>query len=100
MVWAADPNPIDPLLVPKSVRAAPHQSVSLPLAEFTKGEFRTVIGPNKPEVEGDKVKRVVCCSGKVAYDLLLYRGFVSLRAPEEEGGSATLALESDDHADR
>jgi 2-oxoglutarate dehydrogenase E1 component len=32
-----------------------------------------VIGPNKPEVEGDKVKRVVCCSGKVAYDLLKKR---------------------------
>jgi 2-oxoglutarate dehydrogenase E1 component len=44
-----------------------------PLLEFTKGEFRTVIGPSRTEVEGDKVKRVVVCSGKVAYDLIKKR---------------------------
>ena len=62
-----------PLIIftPKSLLRA--KDATSPLAEFTKGEFRTVIGPNKPEVEGDKVKRVVCCSGKVAYDLLKKR---------------------------
>jgi len=59
-----------PLIIftPKSLLRA--KDAGSPLAEFTKGEFRTVIGPTKPEIQGDKVKRVVCCSGKVAYDLL------------------------------
>ena len=44
-----------------------------PLAEFTKGEFQTVIGADRAEIEADKVKRVVACSGKVAYDLIKRR---------------------------
>ena len=49
----------------------PH--LTSPLSEFTKGEFRTVIGPARTEVEGAKVKRVIVCSGKVAYDLIKRR---------------------------
>ena len=62
-----------PLIVftPKSLLRA--KDATSPLAEFTKGEFRTVIGPARGEIEGDKVKRVIVCSGKVVYDLLRRR---------------------------
>ncbi len=55
------------ILTPKSLLRA--KDAASPLSEFTKGEFRTVIGPNNPEIEPEKVKRVIACSGKVAYDL-------------------------------
>jgi len=55
------------ILTPKSLLRA--KDAASPLGEFTKGEFRTVIGPNSPEIEPEKVKRVIACSGKVAYDL-------------------------------
>ncbi|MBL8360558.1 MAG: 2-oxoglutarate dehydrogenase E1 component [Rubrivivax sp.] len=59
------------ILTPKSLLRA--KDATSPLVEFTKGEFRTVIGPNRTEVEGEKVKRVIACSGKVAYDLIRKR---------------------------
>jgi 2-oxoglutarate dehydrogenase E1 component len=59
------------ILTPKSLLRA--KEAASPLAEFTKGEFRTVIGPQRTEVEADKVKRVIACSGKVAYDLIRRR---------------------------
>jgi 2-oxoglutarate dehydrogenase E1 component len=43
------------------------------LSEFTKGEFRTVIGPGRADLDAAKVKRVIACSGKVAYDLIKRR---------------------------
>ena len=55
------------ILTPKSLLRA--KDAASPLSEFTKGEFRTVIGPSNPEIELEKVKRVIACSGKVAYDL-------------------------------
>jgi 2-oxoglutarate dehydrogenase E1 component len=55
------------ILTPKSLLRA--KDAASPLSEFTKGEFRTVIGPNNPDIEPEKVKRVIACSGKVAYDL-------------------------------
>ena len=55
------------ILTPKSLLRA--KDAASPLSEFTKGEFRTVIGPGNPDIEPDKVKRVIACSGKVAYDL-------------------------------
>ncbi len=55
------------ILTPKSLLRA--KDAASPLSEFTRGEFRTVIGPNNPEIEPEKVKRVIACSGKVAYDL-------------------------------
>jgi 2-oxoglutarate dehydrogenase E1 component len=62
-----------PLIVftPKSLLRA--RDAGSPLMEFTRGEFRTVIGPAAGDVQGDKVKRVIACSGKVAYDLLRKR---------------------------
>jgi 2-oxoglutarate dehydrogenase E1 component len=59
------------ILTPKSLLRA--RDASSPLAEFTKGEFKTVIGPARAEVEAEKVRRVIACSGKVAYDLIRRR---------------------------
>ena len=59
------------IMTPKSLLRA--KDASSPLTEFTRGEFRTVIGANNAELEAAAVKRVVCCSGKVAYDLLKRR---------------------------
>jgi 2-oxoglutarate dehydrogenase E1 component len=59
------------IMTPKSLLRA--KDATSPLSEFTKGEFRTVIGPARAEVEPDKVKRVIACSGKVAYDLIKKR---------------------------
>ena len=59
------------ILTPKSLLRA--KDAASPLTEFTKGEFRTVIGPNHPDIDPVKVKRVIACSGKVAYDLMKRR---------------------------
>jgi 2-oxoglutarate dehydrogenase E1 component len=59
------------IMTPKSLLRA--KDATSPLTEFTKGEFKTVIGPVRAEVEADKVKRVIACSGKVAYDLIKFR---------------------------
>ena len=59
------------IMAPKSLLRA--KDATSPLSEFTKGEFKTVIGPQRDEIVGDKVKRVIVCSGKVAYDLLRWR---------------------------
>jgi 2-oxoglutarate dehydrogenase E1 component len=59
------------IMTPKSLLRA--KDATSPLGEFTKGEFKTVIGPSRAEIENDKVKRLVACSGKVAYDLIKYR---------------------------
>jgi len=59
------------IMTPKSLLRA--KDATSPLAEFTKGEFKTVIGPTRTEVEPDKVKRLIACSGKVAYDLIKRR---------------------------
>jgi 2-oxoglutarate dehydrogenase E1 component len=59
------------IMTPKSLLRA--KDATSPLTEFTKGEFKTVIGPARAEVEPEKVKRVIACSGKVAYDLLKKR---------------------------
>jgi 2-oxoglutarate dehydrogenase E1 component len=59
------------IMTPKSLLRA--KDASSPLSEFTRGEFRTVIGAHNAEIEAAEVKRVVCCSGKVAYDLIKRR---------------------------
>ena len=59
------------IMTPKSLLRA--KDAASPLTEFTRGEFRTVIGANNAELDAAAVKRVVCCSGKVAYDLLKRR---------------------------
>ena len=62
-----------PLIIftPKSLLRA--KDATSPLAEFTRGEFRTVIGDQREGVDPEKIKRVIACSGKVAYDLLRRR---------------------------
>ena len=59
------------ILTPKSLLRA--KDAASPLSEFTRGEFRTVIGSNNTELDPANVKRVVACSGKVAYDLMKRR---------------------------
>jgi 2-oxoglutarate dehydrogenase E1 component len=58
-----------PLIIftPKSLLRA--KDASSPLSEFTRGDFRTVMPEADTEIVPAKVKRVICCSGKVFYDL-------------------------------
>ncbi len=59
------------IMTPKSLLRA--KDATSPLTEFTKGEFKTVIGEIDAGINADKVKRVIVCSGKVAYDLMRKR---------------------------
>jgi 2-oxoglutarate dehydrogenase E1 component len=59
------------IFTPKSLLRA--KDASSPLTEFTKGEFRTVIGDADAEANAAKIKRVIACSGKVCYDLVKAR---------------------------
>ncbi|TCP07195.1 2-oxoglutarate dehydrogenase E1 component [Caldimonas thermodepolymerans] len=59
------------LMTPKSLLR--NKDATSPLSEFTKGEFRTVIGETHAEIDAAKVKRVIICSGKVYYDLVKKR---------------------------
>lgn len=58
------------ILTPKSLLR--NKDAASPISEFTKGCFQTVI-PEQKELNADKVKRVVACSGKVYYDLVKKR---------------------------
>ncbi|CAN5534361.1 2-oxoglutarate dehydrogenase E1 component [soil metagenome] len=59
------------ILTPKSLLR--NKDATSPLSEFTKSDFRTVIGETSPDVVAEKVKRVIACSGKVYYDLVKSR---------------------------
>jgi 2-oxoglutarate dehydrogenase E1 component len=59
------------LFTPKSLLR--NKDATSPLTEFTKGEFRTVLGEQKADLVAEKVKRVIACSGKVYYDLVKKR---------------------------
>jgi len=61
------------LFTPKSLLR--NKDATSPLSEFTKGSFQTVIPEQNAAVvkKADKVKRVICCSGKVYYDLVKKR---------------------------
>jgi 2-oxoglutarate dehydrogenase E1 component len=59
------------IMTPKSLLRA--KDATSPLTDFTKGEFKTVIGETNGDIVADKVKRVVVCSGKVYYDLVRKR---------------------------
>ena len=54
------------IMTPKSLLR--NKDATSPLSEFTKGSFQTVI-PENLDLKGDKVKRIIVCSGKVYYDL-------------------------------
>ncbi|MBT0570650.1 2-oxoglutarate dehydrogenase E1 component [Curvibacter sp. CHRR-16] len=58
------------IFTPKSLLR--NKDATSPLSEFTKGGFQTVIG-DTAELKAEKVKRVICCSGKVYYDLVKKR---------------------------
>ena len=60
------------IMTPKSLLRA--KDASSPLTDFTKGEFKTVIGETNADLAADRVKRLVACSGKVYYDLVKTRG--------------------------
>ena len=59
------------IMTPKSLLRA--KDATSPLADFTKGEFKTIIGEQDAAVNAEKVKRVIVCSGKVYYDLVRAR---------------------------
>jgi len=59
------------IMTPKSLLR--NKDATSPLVEFTKGEFKTVIGELNAEIDAAKVKRVIACSGKVYYDLVKKR---------------------------
>jgi len=59
------------IMTPKSLLR--HKDATSPLTEFTRGEFRTVISETDDTIQAAKVKRIVCCSGKVYYDLVKKR---------------------------
>ena len=59
------------IMTPKSLLR--NKDATSPLSEFTRGEFRTVIGEVDDTIDASKVKRVICCSGKVYYDLVKKR---------------------------
>src|SRR5689334_14960913 len=73
------------LMTPKSLLRA--KDASSPLTDFTKGEFKTVIGESAAEIAADKVKRVIVCSGKVYYDL------VRARTERKNADTAVLRVE-------
>lgn len=58
------------LMTPKSLLR--HKLCVSPVKEFTEGSFRTVLGDVDP-IEPSKVRRVILCSGKIFYDLLVAR---------------------------
>ncbi|MDN3923007.1 2-oxoglutarate dehydrogenase E1 component [Roseateles violae] len=60
------------IMTPKSLLR--NKDATSPLNEFTKGEFKTVIAEQNPDIDAAKVKRVIACSGKVYYDLVKARG--------------------------
>ena len=73
------------ILTPKSLLRA--KDAASPLSEFTRGEFRTVIGAHHAGLEPEKVKRIIACSGKVTYDL------AKRREAKKEVDTAILTVE-------
>lgn len=73
-----------PLIIftPKSLLR--NKDAASPVSEFTSGAFQTVIAESNKAIKGDKVKRVLVCSGKVYYDLVKKR--------EEMGNTDTAIL--------
>jgi len=59
------------IMTPKSLLR--HKEAVSSLDDLARGEFRTVVGETARTVDAKKVKRVVACTGKVYYDLLLAR---------------------------
>jgi 2-oxoglutarate dehydrogenase E1 component len=62
-----------PLVVMSPKSLLRNKDATSPLVDFTKGEFKTVIGEQNAAIDAAKVKRVIACSGKVYYDLVKKR---------------------------
>ncbi|MBX3606351.1 MAG: 2-oxoglutarate dehydrogenase E1 component [Piscinibacter sp.] len=73
------------LMTPKSLLR--NKDATSPLSEFTRGEFKTVIGEVQSDIVADKVKRIIACSGKVYYDL------VKARAEKKQSDVAIMRVE-------
>jgi 2-oxoglutarate dehydrogenase E1 component len=73
------------IMTPKSLLRA--KDAASDLADFAKGEFKTVIGERDPSIDVKKVKRIVASSGKVYYDL------VNTRREREDGTVALVRIE-------
>ena len=58
------------IMTPKSLLR--NKEAMSPLADFAKGQFHTVIGDTE-QADPESVKRIICCSGKVYYDLVAER---------------------------
>ena len=59
------------IMTPKSLLR--NKDATSPITEFTKGEFRTVLGEQDATIDAKKVTRLLVCSGKVYYDLVKAR---------------------------
>jgi 2-oxoglutarate dehydrogenase E1 component len=73
------------LMTPKSLLR--NKDATSPLSDFTRGDFKTVIPEVNPDINADKVKRVIACSGKVYYDL------VKARVEKKQSDVAILRVE-------
>ncbi len=62
-----------PLIVMSPKSLLRHKLAVSKLTDFSDNNFQTVFGETEKLVSGDKVKKVVLCSGKVYYDLLQAR---------------------------
>ena len=78
------------IMTPKSLLRA--KDASSPLTDFTKGEFKTVIGEQSAELNADKVKRLIACSGKVYYDLVSTRARAQGRRRRDHSRRAALSV--------
>ena len=78
------------IMTPKSLLRA--KDASSPLTEFTKGEFQTVIAEQSAEVNPERVKRVIACSGKVYYDLVRTRARTQERRRRDRPRRAALSV--------
>jgi 2-oxoglutarate dehydrogenase E1 component len=59
------------ILTPKSLLR--HKEAVSSLSELAKGSFETIIAETDNTIDANKVKRVIACSGKVYYDLIVAR---------------------------
>ncbi|CCD40452.1 2-oxoglutarate dehydrogenase E1 component [Candidatus Paraburkholderia kirkii UZHbot1] len=61
-----------PLIIATPKSLLRHKEAVSDLSELSKGSFQPVIGEVDEAIEPKKVKRVICCSGRVYYDLVAH----------------------------
>ena len=72
------------IMTPKSLLR--NKEAMSPLSDFANGQFHTVIGEVE-KIDAESVKRIICCSGKVYYDL------VAARRERDLKGTAVIRIE-------